>query len=259
MADRKTLLDDSPISENLQSWCKSVVGGLHYYARGSRWDISFAVSRIGQRINPPTRGTVAAIEQIAGYLRKHSGFSLVGVKNPGVDKYTVMCDASFCGDSEITSKSQTGVMGCLNGVPIHWRSNRQPSTVLSPVVAEIYALSVGVIDARLMHWVFEECGVEAGKVKIGTDSQGAKSFKEDTCPTSKIRGNFNYRDDWVVELKEEGAVEVVKVEAKNMIADVMTKCYDTYKYKARVEQVRNIKLRGFKPRYLTFLYKNKND
>ena len=174
------------------------------------------------------------------YFLGPSGLAVLGVKNPGVDKYTVMCDASFCGDSEITSKSQTGVMGCLNGVPIHWRSNRQPSTVLSPVVAEIYALSVGVIDARLMHWVFEECGVEAGKVKIGTDSQGAKSFKEDTCPTSKIRGNFNYRDDWVVELKEEGAVEVVKVEAKNMIADVMTKCYDTYKYKARVEQVRNM-------------------
>ena len=151
-----------------------------------------------------------------------------------------MCDASFCGDSELTSKSQTGVLGCLNGVPVHWRSNRQPKTVLSPAVAEIYALSVGVVDARLMGWVFEESGLTVGAVKIGTDSKGAKSFKEDTCPTSRIRGNFDYRNDWVQELKEEGAIQVEKVEAKNMIADVLTKCYDTYKYKARVEQVRDL-------------------
>ena len=242
MADRKTLLNKEPINENMQSWCRSVVGGLHYYARGTRWDISFPVSRIGVCMEPPTAGTVAAIEHLAGYLRKHSGFRLVGKKNPGVDDYTAMCDASFCGDSELTSKSQTGVLGCLNGVPIHWRSNRQPKTVLSPTVAEIYALSVGVNDARLMGWVLKECGAEAGAVEIqvGTDSTGAKSFKEDTCPTSKIRGNFSYREDWVQELKDENEIKITKVEARNMIADIMTKCYETYKYKARVEQIRDL-------------------
>ena len=242
MADRKTLLTTGAVSENMQSWCKSVVGGLHYYARGTRWDISFAVSRIGGCMDPPTAGTVAAIDHVAGYLRQHSSFSLVGKANLGVDEYTVMCDASFCGDSELTSKSQTGVLGCLNGVPIHWRSNRQPKTVMSPTVAEIYALSVGVIDARLMSWILSECGAEAGtaEINIGTDSTGAKSFKEDTCPTSKTRGNFSYREDWVQELKDSGDIKVKKVEARLMIADIMTKCYETYKFKKRVEQIRNL-------------------
>ena len=134
------------------------------------------------------------------------------------------------------------MLGCLNGVPIHWRSNRQPKTVMSPTVAEIYALAVGVIDARLMGWILNECGAETEtiEINIGTDSTGAKSFKEDTCPTSKIRGNFSYREDWVQELKDSEDIKVKKVEARLMIVDIMTKCYETYKFKSRVEQIRNL-------------------
>ena len=38
MADKRVLTDSEEISENLQSWCRSVIGGLHYYARGTRYD-----------------------------------------------------------------------------------------------------------------------------------------------------------------------------------------------------------------------------
>ena len=55
----------------------------------------FAVSRIGMCMDPPTAGTVAAIEHVAGYLRQHSTVSLMGQANSGVDEYTVMCDAIF--------------------------------------------------------------------------------------------------------------------------------------------------------------------
>ena len=32
MADKAVLTGTTDISENLQSWCRSVLGGLHYYA-----------------------------------------------------------------------------------------------------------------------------------------------------------------------------------------------------------------------------------
>ena len=38
--------------------------------------------------------------------------------------------------------SQSGNIVLLNGVPIHWRSSRQPRTAMSPGVAEIYAMSL---------------------------------------------------------------------------------------------------------------------
>ena len=46
MADKRVLTDSEEISGNLQSWCRSVIGGLHCYARGTRYDISYAVSRV---------------------------------------------------------------------------------------------------------------------------------------------------------------------------------------------------------------------
>ena len=160
IGNKSLLADSEEICENLQAWCRSVIGGLHYFARGTRYDISYAVSRVSQTMVSPTKGTVRALEQLAGYLISTLDDSaLEGKKNPGVDVVINMCDASHRGDN-MSSRSQTGVIICLNGVPIMWRSNRQPVTSLSPAESEIYALSVGVRDARLMGWVLEELGVE---------------------------------------------------------------------------------------------------
>ena len=74
MADKRVLTDSEEISENLQSWCRSVIGGLHYYARGTRYDISYAISRVSQTLGHPTRSNVRALEQIAGYLLKTQDF-----------------------------------------------------------------------------------------------------------------------------------------------------------------------------------------
>ena len=46
----------------------------------------------------------------------------------------------------------------LNGMPIHWRSNKQPITSISSAQAEIYAMSEAVRDSRLRLWVHEELG-----------------------------------------------------------------------------------------------------
>lgn len=126
----------------------------------------------------------------------------------------------------------------LNGVPVHWRSNRQPSTSLSPAESEVYALSVGVKDSRLAGWVLEELGVSVQwPMQVETDSSGAISFKNDTCPTSKLRGAFDYREDWVQELKGTNEVKVSHVSDTNNLADMFTKPYQTYLYVARVEQM----------------------
>ena len=242
MADKTVLTDTTEISENLQSWCRSVLGGLHYYARGTRYDISYAVSRVSQTMVAPVRGTVTSIEHIAGYLLQSQDFSLVGDANPGVDNFVAMCDASHRGDRLMTSRSQTGVIICLNGVPVMWRSNRQPVTSLSPAESKIYALSVGVKDVRLMGWVFEEFGIAVRwPMKIWTDSAGAISFEGDTCPVSRIRGAFDYREDWVDELKKQEVIRVCKVKGLFNLADMLTKCYATYKFKSRIKQVQDCK------------------
>ena len=75
------------------------------------------------------------------------------------DHFSIFTDSDHHGDKLMTSKSQTGVLVLLNGIPVHWRSNKQPTTADSPACAEIYALKEGVRDSRLLLWVAEELGL----------------------------------------------------------------------------------------------------
>ena len=77
-------------------------------------------------------------------------------------------------------------------------------------------------------------------MSVCADSAGAKSFKEDTCPTSKLRGDHDYREDWVEELKEAKEIRIAKVTDADNIADLFTKCRVTYKFKQRVQQIKDL-------------------
>ena len=67
------LSDTTVLGPNASAWCKSAIGVLHFLARGTRWDISLAVSMISQFNANPTRGTEAAIRYLAGYLNATVG------------------------------------------------------------------------------------------------------------------------------------------------------------------------------------------
>ena len=61
MADKRVLTDTTDISENPQSWCRNVIGGLHYHARDTRYDIPYAVSRVSRTLVNPNRGNMRAL------------------------------------------------------------------------------------------------------------------------------------------------------------------------------------------------------
>ena len=132
---------------------------------------------------------------------------------------------SLIGDSSTDAKSRTGVTILLNGMPIHWRSNKQPVTSISSAQAEIYAMSEAMRDARLRLWVHEELG---GKVTypfpILVDNAAGVSFQGATCPASKLKGIFNIRQHWVQDLQDMAVTKAVKVDTTKNIADVFTKC-----------------------------------
>jgi len=105
----------------------------------------------------------------------------------------------------------------------------------------MYALSVGVKDARLMGWVLEDCGIKVDwPLTVHTDSLGAESFKRDTCPYSKLRGCFSYRWDWVEELRLAGDVKTAHVSDLDNLADIFTKCLPTKDFGRRVDQIRGM-------------------
>ena len=235
MPNRNTILAEGEVDEKTGSWIRSCIGGLHYFSRMTRWDIAHAVSRIGQTTQTPKQGSVDQLKQLAGFLNNTSGYKIRGQRVQGKDEVITMTDSNHHGDPKFTSKSQTGVIILLNGIPVHWRSNRQPRSTLSPAESEIYALSTGVKDSRLFHWVLEEfTNIETVyPIQVLTDSTGARSFQRDTCPGTRLRGCFDFREKWVEELREQGQFSTELVSDSSNLADIFTKCLSNVEFVLR--------------------------
>ena len=89
-----------------------------------------------------------------------------------------------------TPSQRTGLIILVNGMPIHWRSNKQPVTAMSSAAAEIMALSDTMKDMRLRLWIAEEAQIEVIKpMVVQVDNKAAKSFQESTNPASKLQGS----------------------------------------------------------------------
>ena len=90
------------------------------------------------------------------------------------------------------SRSVTGVMFLCNGMPIHWRSNKQPVSSTSSAVVEIHALSEAVKEMNLRLWIGEELGIKAEwPGRIFVENAAGISFQNGTNPNSKLKGIYD--------------------------------------------------------------------
>ena len=235
------LSDNTVLGPNSANWCKSAIGVLHFLARGTRWDISLVVSMISQLNAVPTKGVEAAIRYLAGYMNATVDHCLSGLRpTSGVDVIDSYVDASHHGAKAMHSQSQTGLMILLNRVPLRWRSTRQPDTSDSPAVSELYAIKEIVKDARLQHWVAEEMGLTVTwPFTLRTDSQQCVSFAGDSCAKSTMRGSFDWREDWVREVKDKSQVVFEHIAGTLNPADIMTKCLKGPEFRLKRELVMN--------------------
>ena len=111
------------------------------------------------------------------------------------------------------------------------RSNKQPDTSLSSAQAEVYALAEAARDVQLRLWVAEELLLQAAVILV--DNPSGIVFQQSRNPTSKLKGVFNLRWNWVTELQDKQRIKAVKVETKYNVADILTKPLD-YKTRTRL-------------------------
>ena len=155
----------------------------------TRWDIALDVNRLSQWLSAPTKGSMKALRRVMAYLHSTVEFKLQ-VPRVQYNTWHVYSDSDHAGDKQSgNAKSRTGVIILLNGMPIHWRSNKQPTTSISSAQAEIYAMSETVRDARLRMWVHEELGGTINyPFPILVDNAAGVSFQNAACTASKLRG-----------------------------------------------------------------------
>ena len=253
---RSLYVDDTPLSEEDSHTYRSVVGTLNYLAVTTRYDIAHSVSRLGQFTANPTVSSYTAMYRLLQYMRSNCEFELEG-NCVDEDDIQIYSDSDHAGDRPHTTRSQTGTMIVLNGVPVHWSSRKQVgSTAYSSAVAEIYALSETVRAARLYAWRCEEMNMNVSwPLVVQVDNSQAKTFQQGTCVNSKIRGVIDMRENWVQELRDDSKVKTVHVPGTQNTANILTKCMPNWKFRKELSLINgkqaDIRIANFMEKYVS--------
>ena len=180
---------------------------------------------MAQYLQAPTLGTVKAIKRILAYL---AGTADKGsrVARVGTTDWQIYSDSDHAGDQQVNqTRSVTGMLVMCNGMPVHWRSNKQPISSISSTAAEIYALAETVRDANLRYWIAEEMDIIVKwPMEVFVDNSSGISFQQSTNPNTKLRGIYDMREAWVQELRNKFKVKAVKIHTEKNLADMFTKC-----------------------------------
>ena len=197
-----------------------------------RYDIAFATSRLSQFNNKATVGTMHGLYRILSYLKATRDFKTTGIFGPKHDELKYFSDSDHAGDSPTTTCSHSGTMLLLNGVPIRWKSKKQPKTSRSSAEAEIYALGQTVDESNFLNWKLQDMGVNINMpTHIYVDNAQAKVFTEHLCINTRLRNTFNLNQQWIQELRDSKLLKVNKIESINNPADLLTKPQPAYKLK----------------------------
>ena len=226
MPDKWELVSDSTLLEPVEATSyRRMLGSISYFSTTTRYDIAHACSRLGQFNQSPTVGARKALYRVIGYLASTTDFK-IGGKYATEDKVSFFCDSDLAGDRALTLRSQTGMIFLLNGMPIYWKSHRQPVTSVSSAAAEICAMYDAVVAARLYKWRCEEMGMHIpSPLLIQCDNTQGVSFQHGSCKTSNIRGTFDLRSQWVRELRDAKEIRTTHVPGGANPADLFTKCH----------------------------------
>lgn len=216
--------DATKLGPEEAKWFRSTLMGAAWFANMSRIDITHPINRAAQYMANPTVGARLALIRILAYLQGRQDFTLCVCRSK-VNKYEFFVDSDHAGDTPVTTRSTTGIMLLLNGMPVYWASKKQPATAFSSAVAEIYAFSEAVKQAQFLIWRMEDLEQELPRpIRIHEDNQASISFQKSTKTNTKLRGIYNLRWHWVKELRDMAQIIAVKIHTTQNVADLLTKC-----------------------------------
>ena len=233
--------DPTPLTQEQQKWFESTVGSLHWFSIIMRYDICYAVRRLGRHCRDPTVGHLKAMKRLISYLLQHPCFSISTREVIEQDELMVFTDSDHAGDTKETTHSHTGTLVYLNGMPVFWTSRRQKDTTFSSTAAEIMACSETLRDARAVTHRAQEMGIDLpDTVQVRLDSKGAVSFSLSTCVDTKLRGVWDLREGWIKMLRDRGFMQPIKITSEENAADILTKCLPERDFKKRLETCKTI-------------------
>ena len=215
--------DEEKLNEQEQSEYRSGVGSLLYLLKHSRPDLSNCVRELTKVMDGANKAHQKMLYRAIKFVEQTRGRALV--LKPAINfKWDMKAysDSDFAGDAD-TRRSVSGFVIYLNECPVSWQSRGQKSVSLSSTEAEYVAISEVATEILFVAGVLKFLEVEVKKpIEVFVDNIGAIYLSKSAATGSRTK-HVDTRYHFVREYIEKGELQIVFVQSKNNVADIMTK------------------------------------
>lgn len=228
-----TRLYDTPMETNLKLEqarevddsikYRNIIGELLYISTGTRPDIAYSVNYLSRYQSCYDRTHYKYAMRILKYLYKTKDLKLTYYDNVNTEILDCMVDSDYAGDNT-DRKSTTGFIIRLYGNLIFWKTHKQSTVTKCSTFAEYIAMSEAVTEVLFIRNLLSESfNVKFDKpIKLYEDNSGAvliAKYGNFTKNSKHIEVQYHY----INENYEKGIIDIVKIDSKFNLADMLTK------------------------------------
>ncbi len=197
---------------------RKIVGELLYVDTTVRPDVSYAVGMLSRVQNYPNDALLVEAKHVLRYLYHTRSLGLRYMRNQKFEFYGMV-------DSDWGTRCSTSAyVFMLASAAISYLSKKQPTIAMSSTEAEIYAASLGGLEAVFLRWLFAH--ILGSELLLPTDlyvdNKGAIDLANDYLSNSRVR-HFSRRHLKIRELVQESIVAVKPIKTANNLSDIFTK------------------------------------
>eukprot|EP00048_Salpingoeca_helianthica_P013920 m.211283 g.211283 ORF g.211283 m.211283 type:complete len:273 (+) comp15559_c3_seq2:760-1578(+) len=244
----KVVLDSdvngTPLSPQVHSLYRALVGGVLHLARFLRPDVAFAVTQLARYQKAPTALHWDMGKHVLRYLKGTSTLGIVYqslVREQSVAAQLVptlgelqlygFVDASWAEDP--TRRSQSAYVFMLGNAAVSWRSKLQSIVATSSCEAEYVALSAAVKEALYLRSLLADVlSAPRQSVVLLEDNQSCIKFAHNVENVSDRTKHIDIRYHHVKDHVHKGDVTLTYVPTEHQAADGLTKSLDRVKHQS---------------------------
>lgn len=211
--------ETEPIDSTLY---RKAIGSMMYLAVGTRPDIAFAVGRLAQFVEAPTKALWVAVKRVLRYIAGTRDFGLM--YRASATLAPVGYSDSDWGGCTINRKSTSGYVFMMAGGAVSWKSRKQGCVAQSSSEAEYMALSAAVKEAIWLRNIvgFSSSTSPADPILINVDNQGSIKMARNDASGTRTK-HIDIRYHFVRDCLLQGMFDIDYCPSSDMVADVLTK------------------------------------
>ncbi|KAG8721231.1 hypothetical protein FRC09_008233 [Ceratobasidium sp. 395] len=217
-----TPLSESEVAFMRDKPYRALLGSLNWVGLGTRPEICYALSRLGQVQSNPHPSHWEALLYVLRYLVGTIDMGLVYSRTTASEEPYMYTDSAYA-DCPFTRKSHSGYVTIAGGAAINWCSQKQSLVTLSSTEAEYVAMSHAAREAVWMTRLLKDLDMKSdAPMKIYADNQSSIILAESER-LSKRTKHLDPHYHYVRQTVNLGTVKFSWIPSNMNAADCLTK------------------------------------